>query len=507
MSLIASISGIRGTIGGNIGENLTPIDLVSFTLAFANWIKQNSNSQNPEKKICLVLGRDGRFSGNAYYKLVAGAIQSCGISVLDIGKTTTPTLGFAIRDQNLTGGIMLSASHNPIGWNALKLFDFTGEYLDQKAGNQVLNFYKNKNFSLVSELEFGSYIDSYTFHPNPQNQNELINKDSHFEYFSTKHVHTIVNHVLVKPEAIHLRNFKIVLDSRNSSGKLIVHKLLILLGVKEENIFHVNGTNDGIFEENPEPLPENLSNAISKIIETKADLAIVVDPDADRLVFIREDGIPFGEEYTLAAVTDYILENVEQISTIKNMFDNNIYNKTVVSNLSSSMVLRDVAQKHGFKYVSSAVGELNVIGTMKQEKSIIGGEGNGGVIFADIHYNRDAMVGIAMVLSFLALTNLKLSELKKRYKQYFMVKQKMTISEKIINKIPERLKKEFKNQKEVEINLIDGIKISYPDEWVHIRRSNTEPIVRIYTESTSESKANALAEKMIETLEIICKNN
>lgn len=453
MTLIKSISGIRGTIGGKVGEGLTPLDVVKFTAAYGTWLKRN----NPENKL-IILGRDARLSGDMVSKLVAGTLQSLGLNVLDLGLSTTPTVEVAVPEENAAGGIILTASHNPIQWNALKLLNAKGEFISGQDGEDMLKIADDEDFDFVDVKKLGSYKTDDTW--------------------LQKHIDMILKLPLVDVEAIKNRNFKVIVDAVNSTGGIAVPMMLNALGVTQITKLHCEPT--GHFAHNPEPLPENLTDITKAIEKEKFDLGIVVDPDVDRLCFMCEDGSPFGEEYTLVAVADYILQNTKGNS---------------VSNLSSTRALRDVTEKSGGKYYASAVGEVNVVSLMKSSKAVIGGEGNGGIIYPELHYGRDALVGIALFLTHLAKSGKKISVMRKSFPEYYISKNKIELTADIdVDGVLDAMKKKYTKNP---INAIDGVKIEFDKEWVHLRKSNTEPIIRIYSESDSITKADTLAKKLI----------
>ncbi|MEA5459059.1 phosphoglucosamine mutase [Arcicella sp. LKC2W] len=453
MTLIKSISGIRGTIGGKVGEGLTPLDVVKFTAAYGTWLKR----QNPVNQL-IILGRDARLSGDMVSKLVAGTLQSLGLNVLDLGLSTTPTVEVAVPEENAAGGIILTASHNPIQWNALKLLNAKGEFISGQDGEDMLKIADDEDFDFVDVKKLGSYKTDDTW--------------------LQKHIDMILKLPLVDVEAIKNRNFKVIVDAVNSTGGIAVPMMLNALGVTQITKLHCEPT--GHFAHNPEPLPENLTDITKAIEKEKFDLGIVVDPDVDRLCFMCEDGSPFGEEYTLVAVADYILQNVKGNS---------------VSNLSSTRALRDVTEKSGGKYYASAVGEVNVVSLMKSSKAIIGGEGNGGIIYPELHYGRDALVGIALFLTHLAKSGKKISVMRKGFPEYYISKNKIELTADIdVDGVLDAMKKKYAKNP---INAIDGVKIEFDKEWVHLRKSNTEPIIRIYSESDSITKADTLAKKLI----------
>lgn len=453
MTLIKSISGIRGTIGGKVGEGLTPLDVVKFTAAYGTWLKRKA----PQNQL-IVLGRDARLSGDMVSKLVAGTLQSLGLNVLDLGLSTTPTIEVAVPVEKAAGGIILTASHNPVQWNALKLLNEKGEFISGQDGEDMLKIAENEDFDFVEVKKLGSYQTDDTW--------------------LQKHIDMILALPLVDVEAIKNRDFKVIIDAVNSTGGIAVPMMLEALGVTQITKIHCEPT--GHFAHNPEPLPENLMDITKTIEKGKFDLGIVVDPDVDRLCFMCEDGSPFGEEYTLVAVADYILKNVKGNS---------------VSNLSSTRALRDVTEKAGGKYYASAVGEVNVVTLMKSSKAVIGGEGNGGIIYPELHYGRDALVGIALFLTHLAKSGKKISVMRKGYPEYYISKNKIELTPDIdVDGVLEAMKKKYAKQP---INAIDGVKIEFEKEWVHLRKSNTEPIIRIYSEADSITKADNLAKKLI----------
>ncbi len=457
MTLIKSISGIRGTIGGQPGEGLTPLDIVKFTSAYGTWVrKQQPSLQRPR----VIVGRDARISGEMVKQIVIGTLTGLGIDVTDIDLATTPTVEIAVTKEKAQGGIILTASHNPKQWNALKLLNNKGEFISDKDGKDILSMAENDQYGYAEVDNLG----------------KVESKD-----YTQIHIDDVLALKLVNKEAITKSNFKVSIDCVNSVGGFVLPRLLKALGVKE--VVELYCDPNGIFPHNPEPLPEHLTE-ISKITkESKADLGFVVDPDVDRLAIINEDGTMFGEEYTLVAVSDYILT----------------HNKgNTVSNLSSSRALRDVTQKHGGQYTAAAVGEVNVVATMKQTNAVIGGEGNGGIIYPDSHYGRDALVGIALFLSHLATSGQKCSQLRASYPEYFISKNKIELTKGInVDAILEKVKEKYKAE---QVNDIDGVKIDFANEWVHLRKSNTEPIIRIYAESSSPEKAELLANSIINVI-------
>jgi len=463
VSLIKSISGIRGTIGGKPGEGLSPMDVVKFTSAFAVWVKSNRKKDLKNK---IVVGRDARISGEMVNHLVCGTLVSMGFDVIDAGLSTTPTVEMAVVYEGADAGIVLTASHNPKQWNALKLLNSKGEFISAKDGEDVLK---------IADAEDFSYNDVNS-----------IGKIIHVTDFIERHIKSILALPYVDVELIKSKNFKIVLDAVNSTGGIAVPQLLKALGV--ENVVEMYCEPNGIFPHNPEPLPENLGEISKAVKKNKAHLGIVVDPDVDRLALVMEDGEMFGEEYTLVAVADYILS---------------IKKGNTVSNLSSTRALRDVTEKSGGKYFASAVGEVNVVEKMKEMNAIIGGEGNGGVIFPELHYGRDAMVGIALFLAHLAKYGKSCSMLRSRYPNYHISKNKIELTAEInTDLILEAISEKYNKQP---INKIDGVKIEFEREWVHLRKSNTEPIIRIYSESEYETTADNLAEKIITDIKEILK--
>jgi phosphomannomutase len=454
VALIKSISGIRGTIGGKSGDNLTPLDVVKFAAAYGTWIKKERGTTK------IVIGRDARISGEMVNSLVCSTLQALGIDVLDLGLSTTPTVEIAVPLEKAAGGIILTASHNPAQWNALKLLNDKGEFISGKDGEDVLKIAESEDFDFNQVTKLGKYEKDDTY--------------------LKKHIDLILKLPLVDVEAIKSKSFSVVVDAVNSSGGIAVPMLLKELGVKVKELFCEP---TGNFPHNPEPLPENLADICGLIKKGKYDLGIVVDPDVDRLALINEDGTPFGEEYTLVAVSDYILNNGKKKKG------------NTVSNLSSTRALRDVTEKAGGKYFASAVGEVNVVTMMKENSAVIGGEGNGGIIYPELHYGRDALVGIALFLSHLAKSNMSVSRLRSKYPNYHISKNKIELTPDIdVDKVLESVKKKYKKQP---INTIDGVKIEFDKEWVHLRKSNTEPIIRIYSESDMEAKANTLANKII----------
>jgi phosphomannomutase len=453
MSLIKSISGFRGTIGGKPNDNLTPIDIVKFASAYGTWLK--SKSAGPKK---VVVGRDGRMSGEMVEALVEQSLLALGIDVIHLGLSTTPTVEMAVVFEGADGGIILTASHNPKEWNALKLLNEKGEFVSGEEGKIILTLAANEDFNYAS-------VD---------NMGKIIANETSLE----KHIKAIVEYPLVDIAAIKAANFSVVVDAINSSGAFTVPALLNAIGVN--NIKVLNSAMTGNFAHNPEPLKEHLTKLCTTVVNEKAHLGIAVDPDVDRLCFVSEDGELFGEEYTLVAVADYILQNKKGAT---------------VSNLSSTRALRDVTEKYGCQYFASAVGEVNVVTMMKNQQAVIGGEGNGGIIVPDLHYGRDALIGIALFLTHLAKSNLSTSALRASYPAYFMSKKKMDLDGNIsLDKIFATLESKFG---QYAINKVDGFKIDFDNKWVHLRSSNTEPIIRIYTEAPSQVEADQLADEII----------
>lgn len=454
MSLIKSISGIRGTIGGKQGEGLSPLDVVKFTSAFAAFLKKRSDKE----KLQLVVGRDARISGQMVDSLVVGTLLGMGIDVIETGLSTTPTVEVAVVDKKADGGIIITASHNPMQWNALKLLNAKGEFINAEEGNEVLLLAETMdiNFSTVDKL--GKYITDFTT--------------------IDTHIQKVVNLPLIDVEAIKKASFKVAVDAVDSTGGIAIPRLLRALGV--EDVVEINCDPTGKFSHNPEPLPENLTEISSVVKNNNCNLGIVVDPDVDRLALVCEDGEMFGEEYTLVAVADYVLSNQKG---------------NTVSNMSSTRALRDVTEGYGCSYASSAVGEVNVVEKMKETNAIIGGEGNGGVIYPELHYGRDALVGVALFLTLLAKKGCSVSELRKSYPNYVISKNKIELTPDIdVDNVLKTMAEKYKNQP---VNTIDGVKIEFGNEWVHLRKSNTEPIIRIYSESQSMEKANELAQRII----------
>ena len=461
MTLIKSISGIRGTIGGKTVDNLTPIDAVKFAAAYGAFIlERNKNKEN----ITVVLGRDARISGKMISSLVANTLVGLGIDVVDLGLSTTPTVEVAVPLEKADGGIILTASHNPKQWNALKLLNEKGEFLNGAEGEKILALAESEDFSFAEVDDLGSYT-----------------KD---KSYLQKHIQEVLNLELVDVEAIKKANFRVVVDGVNSTGGIFIPALLKELNVACVELYCEP---NGEFPHNPEPLKEHLTDISELVVKEKADVGIVVDPDVDRLALISEDGSMFGEEYTLVACADYVLGRLGGGNT--------------VSNLSSSRALRDVTEKHGGTYTASAVGEVNVVIKMKETNTVIGGEGNGGIIYPASHYGRDSLVGVALFLSHLAHKKMSCSALRDSYPSYFMSKNKIQLTPQInVDKILETMASNYQHE---DVNTIDGVKIDFANEWIHLRKSNTEPIIRIYTESTSQENADALAKRFIKEIETI----
>ncbi|MFA9289735.1 MAG: phosphoglucosamine mutase [Solirubrobacteraceae bacterium] len=456
MTLIKSISGIRGTIGGKTNENFTPIDIVKFIAAYGGWLQKTQ----PAKSLKVIIGRDARISGIMVSQLVCATLQGMGIDVIDLGLSTTPTVEMMVTHFNASGGVILTASHNPKEWNALKLLNQKGEFINENEGKFIIELAEKESFEFSTVDELGKYE---TF-------SEAIEL----------HINKILELPYVDIQAIKNKQFKVVIDAVNSTGGIAIPRLLDKLGVSYSKLYCEP---NGEFPHDPEPLEKNLTEIAKKVKEVSADFGIVVDPDVDRLALINEDGTMFGEEYTLVAIADYLLP---------------IIKSNTVSNLSSSRALKDVTEKHGFSYFASAVGEVNVVEKMKEVEAKIGGEGNGGIILADLHYGRDALVGIALFLSLLAKKNISATSLKNSYPQYFMAKEKIELKpETNVDKILEEV---IRLNKTENINITDGVKIDFENEWVHLRKSNTEPIIRIYSESTSLQKANELAQRFIKII-------
>ena len=460
MTLIKSISGIRGTIGGECGNNLTPIDIVKFTVAYSRFMQQ----KNDNKKICVVVGRDARLSGEMVGNIIEGTLLGCGVDVINVGLCTTPGTEMAVITHKADGGIIITASHNPKQWNALKLLNEKGEFLNDEEGRAVLALAEDEEFLFPTIDEIGKVV---------------LRED-----FNHTHIKQVLNLNLVDIDAVRKRHFKVVVDAVNSVGGIVIPQLLEELGCE---VVKLNCEPTGEFAHNPEPLPQNLTEISEVIVREKADLGIVVDPDVDRLAFVSEDGSMFVEEYTLVAVADYILSH-----TVGN----------TVSNLSSSRALADVTIAHGGNYAASAVGEVNVVTKMKEVGAVIGGEGNGGVIYPELHYGRDALVGTALFLTYLAKRGLSMTELRATYPAYFASKNKIELTPAIdVDNVLREMKTRYASEK---VNDIDGVKIDFAESWVHLRKSNTEPIIRIYTEAKSMNEADALAQRFISEIKEIC---
>jgi phosphomannomutase len=456
MTLIKSISGIRGTIGGKVGENLTPLDIVKFSAAYGKWIKTQRRKDNYK----VVVGRDARISGKMVQSLVMQTLSGMGIHVVDLELSTTPTVAVAVTMEHADGGIILTASHNPKQWNALKLLNKDGEFLNAVEGEQILKFVKEEDFDFAEVDDLG--------------------KISFHNAYIDLHIEEVLNLNLVEVDRIKDSKFKVVVDAVNSSGGISIPPLLEMLGVEVVKLYCEP---TGEFPHNPEPLAKNHQDLSKLVKEEHADLGIAVDPDVDRLALVDEKGEMFGEEYTLVSVADYVLSRKKGAT---------------VSNLSSSRALRDVTEKHGCEYFASAVGEVNVVAKMKEVNAVIGGEGNGGVIYPEFHYGRDSLVGVALFLSLLAEREIKVSELRQTYTSYFMAKEKIELTPDLdVDKLLEAIAKTYQNE---DITTIDGVKIDFKENWVHLRKSNTEPIIRIYTEAKSQNEADNLAQRFISEL-------
>ena len=455
MALIKSISGIRGTIGGKTGDNLTPLDVVRFTAAFGSWLQERSSNRR------IVVGRDGRISGPMVQSLVVSTLTGLGFNVIDVGLSTTPTVEIAVTGEQAAGGIIITASHNPREWNALKLLNEKGEFISGKDGSEVLDKAAREEFKFVNVEKLGSVTANNTY--------------------LQKHIEAILNYPLVQPENIRNKNYRIVVDVINSTGAMFIPPLLKALGVEE--VIVLNGDVDGKFVHNPEPLPENLSELSAAVRKHKADIGIAVDPDVDRLCFVCEDGSMFGEEYTLVAVADYVLGKRPG---------------NTVSNMSSTKALKEITLKHGGQYYPSAVGEVNVVNRMKEVNAVIGGEGNGGIIVPDVHYGLDALIGIALFLSSLSTHRNGMKSFRARYPDYFISKNKIELSNGVnVKRIFEQIQDKYKKQP---VNTEDGLKIEFDNDWVHLRTSNTEPIIRIYAESNFETTANNIAVRLMQDI-------
>ncbi|MCE5205550.1 MAG: phosphoglucosamine mutase [Porphyromonadaceae bacterium] len=456
MTLIKSISGIRGTIGGKTGENLTPLDIVKFTAAYAAFIRKSIQYNRPR----IVVGRDARISGEMVHRIITGTLTGMGCDVTDIGLATTPTTEIAVTKEKAAGGIIITASHNPKQWNALKLLNHQGEFLNAEEGNEILHIAEAEDFSFAPVDELGQIIQKQYLH---------------------EHIQSVLSLPLVDKEAIRAANFRVAVDSVNSVGGFAIPELLYALGVKE--IFKLHCAPHGNFSHNPEPLPQHLTELSSLTRSSKASVGFAVDPDVDRLAIYCEDGEPFGEEYTLVAVSDYVLQQTPG---------------NTVSNLSSSRALHDVTISRNGRYYAAAVGEVNVVTKMKEVNAVIGGEGNGGIIYPAAHYGRDALVGIALFLTYLARSGKTPSALKATLPAYFMAKQKVELTPDIdTDAILEKMKERFKDQ---QITDIDGVKIDFPDKWVHLRKSNTEPIIRVYSEAHTQEEAEEIGKQIIDMI-------
>lgn len=450
MTLIKSISGIRGTIGGSEDQGLTPLDIVKYTAAYADTVIKGDNKK-------IVVGRDARISGLMVNQLVCGTLMSKGIDVVDLDLSTTPTVEMAVVKEKAAGGIILTASHNPKQWNALKLLNYKGEFISEKMGNKIIQKVQDSDFEFNDVESLGSYHS----------------ESGYIDW----HIDEILKLSIVDTSIIRKKNFTVVVDAVNSTGGIAVPKLLKKLGVA--NVIEIYCEPTGKFPHNPEPLPEHLTDLSAEVVRNNADLGIIVDPDVDRLAFVNENGDVFGEEYTLVAVADYVLSQTKG---------------NTVSNLSSTRALRDVTEKRGGMYHASAVGEVNVVKMMKKTSAVIGGEGNGGIILPELHYGRDALVGIALFLTHLAKENRPMSHLKASYPNYIISKNKIQLTPEIdVDLILDRIKEKYKNQP---INTVDGVKIEFDTEWVHLRKSNTEPIIRIYAEGNTLSVADSLVNKI-----------
>ena len=463
MTLIKSISGIRGTIGGKVGDNLTPVDAVKFASAYGTFLKEGSGALENGRKLLVVIGRDARISGPMIHNLVINTLVGLGIDVIDLGLSTTPTVEIAVPLEKADGGIILTASHNPKQWNALKLLNSKGEFLSGKDGERILEIAEAEAFDFVDVDSLG----------------EVISNDAYMDI----HIDEVLNLPLVDADAVAKRKFKVVVDGVNSSGGIIIPKLLEQMGVECVKLYCEP---NGHFPHNPEPLKEHLGDICKLVVEEKADFGIVVDPDVDRLAFISNDGEMFGEEYTLVACADYVLSKTPG---------------NTVSNMSSSRALRDITNKYQGNYQASAVGEVNVVALMKETNTIIGGEGNGGIIYPESHYGRDSLVGVALFLTHLANLEVTVAELRASYPQYYMSKNKIELTPQIdVDAILIAMTEKYKNE---DITTIDGVKIDFASEWVHLRKSNTEPIIRIYTEAPTQAAADALAIRIIDEIKAV----
>lgn len=461
MTLIKSISGIRGTIGGAVGDNLTPLDAVKFAASYAKWLVKRNGS----KRLTVVVGRDARLSGELVNDIVEGTLLGCGIDVINVGLCTTPGVEMAVISKKADGGIIITASHNPKQWNALKLLNSNGEFLNAQDGAEILDCVLKEEFDFVEIDSIGKVLDRTSY--------------------DTEHIDAVLNLPLVDVELVKHQKYKVVVDAVNSVGGIVIPMLLERMGVEVVKLY-CDPT--GNFAHNPEPLPENLTEIRKVVKQENADLGVIVDPDVDRLALVCENGEMFGEEYTLVAVADYVLSNTPG---------------NTVSNLSSSRALRDVTQAHGCQYNASAVGEVNVTTLMKATNAVIGGEGNGGVIYPELHYGRDALVGVALFLTHLAKKQCKVSELRAMYPNYFASKNKIELTPDInVDAVLATMKEKYSSEK---VTDIDGVKIDFPEQWVHLRKSNTEPIIRIYAEAKSQNAADELAGKIINEIKEICK--
>lgn len=459
MTLIKSISGIRGTIGGKVGDNLTPVDAVKFASAYGTFLKNNSSKE----KLTVVIGRDARISGSMIHNLVQNTLIGLGINVIDLGLSTTPTVEVAVPLEKADGGIILTASHNPKQWNALKLLNEKGEFLNGADGAKILEIAESEAFDFVDVDSLG----------------EITTNDSYMDI----HIDEVLDLPLVDADLVKTKKYKVVVDAVNSTGGIVIPNLLEQMGVEVVKLYCEP---NGHFPHNPEPLKEHLGDICKLVVEEKADFGIVVDPDVDRLAFISNDGEMFGEEYTLVAIADYVLSKTPG---------------NTVSNMSSSRALRDITNKHNGSYQASAVGEVNVVELMKATNAIIGGEGNGGIIYPELHYGRDSLVGVALFLTYLANQDKTVAELRASYPQYYMSKNKIELTPQIdVDAILVAMTEKYKNE---EINTIDGVKIDFATEWVHLRKSNTEPIIRIYTEAPTQTEADKLAFRIIDEIKAV----
>lgn len=460
MALIKSISGIRGTIGGSAGEGLSPIDIVKFTAAYAQWLKETNSSLKHK----VVVGRDARISGEMVQKLVVGTLMGYGVNVIDAGLATTPTVEVAVTMKNADGGIILTASHNPKQWNALKLLNSKGEFLSDADGKRILTIAETDAYSFANVDDLGKVVGEASY--------------------NQKHIDMVLSLKSVDVKAVKDAKLKVVVDAVNSVGGVVIPDLLEQMGVEVVKLYCEP---NGLFPHNPEPLPEHLVDIANLVVQEKAHLGIVVDPDVDRLAFVCEDGSMFGEEYTLVAVADYLLSQSKG---------------NVVSNLSSSRALKDIAIKHGVEYYASAVGEVNVVAKMKEVGAVIGGEGNGGVIYPEIHYGRDALVGVAIFLTHLAHSKKTCLEMRNSYPNYFISKNKIELTPAInVDQVLEKVKAKYADN---QINDIDGVRIDIENKWVHLRKSNTEPIIRVYSEAPTSAEAEAFAGQIIADIRSIC---